>query len=115
MVTPSRSPFELHVRGDGGKVSLGLVGEFDMSAVEYFQSVVEEVATSNGDVVVVDLAALTFIDSSGVSALIEMRRRLAADGRGLRVENVSPPAARVFEMIGLTHVLMNGDVDDPPT
>ena len=39
----------------------------------------------------------------------------AADGRGLRVENVSPAAARVFEMIGVTDVLMNGDVDDPRT
>ena len=63
----------------------------------------------------VDLAALTFIDSSGISALIEMRRRLAVDGRELRLENVSPPAAHVFELTGLTDIFMNGEVADTST
>ena len=115
MVTPSMSPFEVHVRADGEGVSLGLVGDFDMSAVEYFQSSVEEVVKTDGDVVVVDLAALTFIDSSGLSALIEMRRRLAVEGRELRVANVSAPAARVFELTALTDVFVNGGAAANPT
>jgi anti-anti-sigma regulatory factor len=40
-----------------------------------------------------------------------VRRRLDAEGRELRVENVSVPAARIFELTGLTDVFLDGDGD----
>ena len=35
-----------------------------------------------GSTVIVDLSDLTFIDSSGISALVVARNRILADGRG---------------------------------
>lgn len=116
MGTPPTSPFQVHVRADGDEVSLGLVGDLDLSAVECFQSCVEGAVESNdGGAVVVDMASLTFIDSTGITALLEVRRRLDTQGRTLRVENISPPAARIFELTGLTEVFMDGEVDPTPT
>jgi anti-sigma B factor antagonist len=115
MDTSSTSPFYVHVRADGDAVSLGLVGELDLSAVESFRSCVEGAVDRSGGAVVVDLTALTFIDSTGISALLEMRRRLDAEGRALRVENVSSPAARVFELTGLTGLFLDGDGDGDVT
>jgi anti-sigma B factor antagonist len=110
----STAPFSVHVRVDGADVNLELVGEFDMSAVESFRSCAEGALDCNGGAIVVDLADVTFIDSTGISALLEMRRRLDAEGRELRVENVSSPAARIFELTGLTDVFVDGDGDATP-
>jgi anti-anti-sigma factor len=107
----STAPFSVHVRVDGADVNLELVGEFDMSAVESFRSCAEGALDCNGGAIVVDLADVTFIDSTGISALLEMRRRLDAEGRELRVENVSVPAARIFALTGLTDVFLDGDGD----
>jgi anti-sigma B factor antagonist len=102
------SPFYVHVRANGNDVSLGLVGEFDLSAVESFA---QGALDCNGGAVIVDLGNVTFIDSTGISALLEVRRRLDAEGRELRVENVSVPAARIFALTGLTDVFLDGDGD----
>jgi anti-sigma B factor antagonist len=112
--TSSTSTFQVHVHANGDVVSLGLIGEFDLSAVEAFRSSVEGVVDCHGGAVVVDLEDLTFIDSTGISALLEMRRRLDAEGRGLRVQNVSSAAARIFELTGLTDLFLNGATDATP-
>lgn len=111
MDTPSTSPFQVRVSADGGDVTLHLVGDFDLTATENFRSCVEGVVDGNGGTVVVDLGDLAFIDSTGISALLVMRRRLQGQGRELRIANVSAGAARVFELTGLTGIFTDGDVD----
>ena len=115
MDTPSTSPFQVRVSADGDDVRLHLVGDLDMTAVESFRSCVEGAVDSNGGAVVVDLGDLAFIDSTGISALLVMRRRLEGQGRELRVANVSAGAARVFELTGLTGIFSDDDVDADPT
>ena len=88
-----------------------LVGEFDLTAAENFQSCVEGAVDGTGGAVVVDLGELAFIDSTGISALLVMRRRLEGQGRELRIANVSAGAARVFELTGLTGIFTETDVE----
>jgi anti-sigma B factor antagonist len=115
MHMPSTSPLQVRVSADGGNVTLHLVGDFDLTAVESFQSCVEGAVDSNAGAVVVDFGGLAFIDSMGISALLVMRRRLEGQGRELRVANVSAGAARVFELTGLTGVFTDGAVHADPT
>ncbi len=115
MDTPSTSPFQVRVSADGDDVTLHLVGDFDLTAAECFQTWVEGAVDGTGGTVVVDLGDLAFIDSTGISALLVMRRRLEGQGRELRVANVGAGAARVFELTGLTGIFTNGDVDTDPT
>jgi anti-sigma B factor antagonist len=110
MDTPSTSPFLVHVRSDGDALHLGLVGEFDLSEVDCFRACVEGAVESNGGSVVIDLGDVTFIDSTAITALLEVRRRCDGDGRQLRFENASASVTRVFELTGLTEVFMDGDV-----
>ena len=111
MEMPATSPFQVRVSADGDDLRLHLVGDFDLTAVESFRSCVEGAVDSNGGGdVVVDLGDLAFIDSTGISALLVMRRRLQGQGRELRVANVSAGAARVFELTGLTAVFTDGNV-----
>jgi anti-sigma B factor antagonist len=111
MDTPSPAPFQVRVSADGDNVTLHLVGDLDLTAAENFRACVEGAVESNGGAVVVDLGDLAFIDSTGISALLVMRRHLEGQGRKLRVANVSAGAARVFELTGLTAVFTDGDGD----
>ena len=77
-------------------------GELDTDTARYLDAVVDDL---DGEPVVLDLAAVTFIDSSGIRALLRARQR----HRDLRIENPSPQAGKVLEMTGLTHVLFGDD------
>ncbi len=83
-------PFNISIRGGYGAVVLHIDGEFDMDEVETFRSCVDEIITSCDTAVVVDLAGVTFIDTSAISALQNTRR--ASPGRA--VSFVSSISAR---------------------
>jgi anti-sigma B factor antagonist len=107
METPASAPFSLTVRAnEAGAVVVALAGDFDMSGVQEFHACVDElIDSSNGAVLIVDLGEVTFIDSSGISALLGARRLVSGEHRELRFEHFSAPAARLFELTGLTDVL----------
>ena len=56
----------------------------------------------NGEVVVVDVSEVTFIDGRGLRALLEARDKY----KGLRLENPSPRFIRLLEITGLTDALL---------
>ena len=106
METPESAPFSLTVRAnDGGPVVVALAGDFDMRGAEEFHCCVDElIDSSNGGVLIVDLSAVTFIDSCGISAMLEARRLVTREHRELRFEHLSAPASRLFELTGLSDV-----------
>jgi len=61
--------------------------------------------------VLVDCRALTFIDSTGIAALVDAHCTLESQGRQLLVTNVGRTPRRVFEILGLTDILH----DDQPS
>ena len=79
---------------------LSVVGEVDADNCAEFRSALLGQAP-DGDEVVVDLSALSFIDSSGISELLRVHSTLDEQGRTLRVQNPSPAVYRVLEITGL--------------
>ena len=106
------APFNISVRAGYGAVVLDIDGEFDMSEVETFRSCVDEIITSCDSAVVVDLAGVTFIDASAISGLMNAHRCLAGEGREFRLQHLSAPVARFFELAGLTNLV--GDTASHP-
>ena len=53
------------------------------------------------DVIVVDLAGVSFLDSSGCNALVQGKRRADGHGVGLELAQLSPACRRLFEIAGL--------------
>lgn len=83
-----------------------LRGEIDAftapSLRDDLRHLVEETGATN---VVVDLGGVTFLDSSGLGALVSVFRRLRErDGR-LRIVQPHNAAGRIFELTGLDAVL----------
>jgi stage II sporulation protein AA (anti-sigma F factor antagonist) len=64
--------------------------------------------------VVVDLGAVTFIDSTGISVLIQRHQQREATGDQLVVTNPSEPVVRVLEIAGVLEYLeVRSDRADP--
>lgn len=89
------SDLEVQADPDG---TLRLSGEFDMSSVETFRLAVETSADPEREIVL-DLTDLTFLDSSGIRAILTMAQEIGTNGVLLR--NLKPNVRRVIELIGI--------------
>lgn len=89
------SDFEVQPHPDG---TLRLSGEFDLSSVEAFRLAVETSANPEREIVL-DLTDLTFLDSSGIRAILVMAQEIGTNGVLLR--NPQPNVRRVIELIGI--------------
>ena len=77
-----------------------LSGEFDISTASALRHALYDDAPAGE--VVGDLSEVTFMDSSGLRALLEVRSKLEADGRRLVLENLPEQVRRLFEVAGIT-------------
>jgi anti-sigma B factor antagonist len=79
-----------------------LWGEADLaSAPKILAALDQAIAISAAECFVVDCTALTFIDSTGIRALIEGSEALQRQGRSMQVVNLKPGPRRVFDILGL--------------
>jgi anti-anti-sigma factor len=88
-----------------GSAVVALVGELDMYSVADLEAVVTEFIEYGSPEVVLDFSGLSFIDSTGLSALISIQNRLSEQGRRLVVRSPRPSAIKVFEITGLMDFL----------
>jgi anti-sigma B factor antagonist len=96
-----RVEFDVSRRRDG-HIVLRLSGELDMSAKWLFQERLTDVIEANDDDgILVDLAGVSFIDSTALAVLIRAHQQLDAAGRKLLIARPSRPVVRVFEVAGL--------------
>ena len=97
--------FELHASFAGDILIVECAGELDMATSPQLSEAIEPAAGSVRRVVV-DLSAVTFLDSSAMNALVHSQRTLASQGIVLRVVSPSArPVRRVFEITHLTELL----------
>ena len=83
---------------------VAVTGEVDLfTAPEFKQRVMAPIA-AGVDLVVVDLTATTFIDSSSLGALIGAHRRLKSRGGRLIVACTTEPIVKTFRITGLDSV-----------
>ena len=82
---------------------LVLRGEFDITGLDAFRDAVAQVSPTHS--MVVDLRELTFLDSSGLGALIVLYERAQSEGWSLVVSAPQPPVALVLRISGLSQRL----------
>ncbi len=98
------------IRTAGGRAVLAVGGEVDLGTAERFRNALLEAQGSPR--VVVDLSAVTFLDSSGLHALVAAYHRVPAGGE-LRVVGLRPNVRKVFEITGLLALFGDDAPDDP--
>src|SRR5215210_527757 len=91
---------QIQEREAGDVIVARLTGELDIAGAESTGQRIAEAVPSSARGVVVDMTDLEFIDSSGVSMLFGLARRVGSRRQELRV--VAPegrPVARVLEIV----------------
>lgn len=101
---PERPPFLLEVSADGDTVVVAMTGEVDMATTPALREALVAAVDRGCRSVRVDLAGVTFMDSSGLSALVAGLRELRAQGGSMAMVNARPPVLRVFEISGFSTV-----------
>ena len=100
--------FSVDVRQEARGTVLVLRGELDFDSAVQLDEAGEHAGVSGGaegvGAVVVDLTALSFCDSSGISALLRLYRRLSARQQPLLLAAVPRPTLRLLTLTGLDRV-----------
>lgn len=97
--------FSVEWRQMDGFVELRLKGEIDLSNVTELSRQIEEARTA-AKRIVIDLALLEFIDSSGLSALIDATESARLNGHVLTLRHgEKSEVRRIFEITGLDKTL----------
>jgi anti-sigma B factor antagonist len=101
-VAPS---FDLISREYGMTRTIVAVGEIDLAVADHLEAAVHEALAKGPGAVVVDLSAVQFIDSTGISALVRIHRHAVACEVGLAIIPPEPQVQRIFALCGLDAVL----------
>lgn len=90
----------------GGVWVVTVRGEIDAFTAPDLRLALRQLIEERGaSTLVIDLAAVTFLDSTALGVLLGALRRLRERDGSLLVVEPHPPAARVFELTGLDTVL----------
>src|SRR5690242_5632449 len=98
MSEPGPTPIEFATVHEGG--TLTVRGEIDLATAGRFREAVETALASSGNLIV-DLSDVTFMDSTGLRALLQARERTEV-GRRLTVEVADGGAVdRLLKLAGV--------------
>jgi anti-anti-sigma factor len=85
----------------GHRVVLALSGELDLATAPALQASLDEAVESGGADLWIDLSDVTFMDSTGLRALLATRRQLRVNSTSLAIICPEGPVRRVFTVAGL--------------
>jgi anti-anti-sigma factor len=97
--------FGISVTFDGGRVVLGVRGEVDILTAPELAAVLGAVIGRGHTAVVLDLAALDFMDASGLGVIASGASSLDSLGGELAIRSASAQVTRILDITGLTSVL----------
>ncbi len=82
-----------------------LTGEADLLGAPKIEAALKDASASEPELIVIDLRSLTFIDSSGLQALITGHELCRARGHELRIVPGPENVQRLFELTGMNEAL----------
>ncbi len=89
------------VERDGETVGLLVAGEVDMASADHLEQAITNALEHRPVTVVVSLAGVTFLDSSGIGALLRGRRNAEIRGVHLVVSDPQPSVRTVLAVSGV--------------
>jgi anti-sigma B factor antagonist len=98
------SGFQVSSVRDGDELVVALAGEFDLHGRDELQAALVS-AVEVAPQVLVDLADVRFLDSSGLHALVAAHQLAKERGRSLYVANATGTVATILEITGIIKLL----------
>lgn len=97
--------FELDVARDGDQAVIAPAGELDIATAPRLEAAIEEATGAGVTALVLDLRGLTFMDSTGLRALVQTHQRSQSDGFELSIWRGPRQIDRLFAVSGLEELL----------
>ena len=85
----------------GTRIELSLAGELDLVSAPQLESELMAVESPEAGEVLIDLAEIEFVDSTGLRVLLGAAKHADATGHKLLVRHVGGQARRLFEIAGV--------------
>jgi anti-sigma B factor antagonist len=95
-----------------GMHAVNVSGELDQSTAPELRTALSEVLGGESGGVLVDLSDCAFIDSTGLSLLVETKRQLADESRRFGVCCPDPDVRRLLELTGIDQAVGLFDTRD---
>lgn len=86
-----------------GRVVVTATGEIDVTTAQELYDAIDRAAAANprATTLIIDVAGVTFMDSSGVKCLLHAYRTMLARRGRVIVRDARPPVMRVLDLVGL--------------
>ena len=106
------SPLVTEIVQLSGRTCVALHGELDDASAPALRDQLTDLIDSDvtGDLIL-EIAALTFVDSIGLSVIVTLHKQLDANGRRLVIQSPTPMVRRLLMITGLDDILRI----EPPT
>jgi anti-sigma B factor antagonist len=93
-----RTPLLINTRRNGDSAAIALSGELDGASADELDAVIQQVEETDVGRIVVDLSGVSFIDSTGLSALLSAKKR--SPGRLSYIPSNHDAVTRLLELTG---------------
>ena len=97
--------FHLGVIHDGDIATAVIHGDLDADTVPKLRAAVSGLLSNGTMHITLDLKEMTFVDSSGLGAIVDTARTLRAAGGDLSLVNPRPSVRRIFQLTSLEDAL----------
>jgi anti-anti-sigma factor len=98
MGSASDLSLQLETRNDVVRIAVG--GELDMASAPALAGSLEGAELGGTRAIILDLRDTTFIDSSGLRAILKASQHAKSNGHQLAIVGVNPSARQLFELTG---------------
>jgi anti-sigma B factor antagonist len=86
--------FDVDHRGDDTVIVVS--GELDLQTAPALRERVDSLVAEGSRSIVLDLAGVSFLDSSGLGALLGIRREITSSGGTLALQDLQPSVRKIF-------------------
>lgn len=90
--------FNVSLETSPGRYTVALSGELDIATADQLSAALGDVSPASGERLVIDLTAVSFMDSTGLRVLIGANGAAAEGGYELLIVTGESPAKRVLEL-----------------
>jgi anti-anti-sigma factor len=89
----------------GPEHRLVLTGELDIASAPILEATIASLCGNGTSAIVLDLSELTFMDSTGLRAMLAADKLCAGHGQTFSLSGATGPVQRLFELTGVTGAL----------
>ena len=104
-----QSHFSVEAQNQGQECVVSVSGELDLAAASSLEAELDRILESDVTRIVLNLAELEFIDSTGLSVLVRAQQRAQESGRELGLVNPGQQVERLLSLTGLSERLTLSD------